>query len=114
MQELTVDVLACARLTRLLRRDAVTKPVRERLVAAAYGRRSVRAPHPSHRSWQDHALMDRDAPKVAVLLECPWCVSVWVAAGVVAARRWAPAVWDPVARGLAASYVTGALAGRYE
>lgn len=48
-------------------------------------------------------------PKLAELLECPWCVSIWIAAGVVAARRIAPRLWGPIAALLAASTIAGVL-----
>lgn len=40
------------------------------------------------------------------VVDCGYCNSIWLAAGVVAARRYAPRVWDPVARLLAFSAVT--------
>lgn len=48
-----------------------------------------------------------EPPALVELLRCPWCLSVWVGAGVVAARALCPRVWDPIARALAASEVTG-------
>lgn len=83
--------LAVARVTGLIVQDTITEPIRDRL--------SV---------WLD------DRPKtlgsfLAALLECPWCVSVWVSAVAV------PLIWlygqQPVmlvpAMALAFSQVTG-------
>jgi hypothetical protein len=88
--DLLVDGLAVYRLTRLLTLDSLP-PVKR-------AREKVR-----HRwggsEWSELAV-------------CPWCMSVWVAAGVVAARTVAPRAWSPLARVLAASAVTGWLSSR--
>lgn len=42
---------------------------------------------------------------------CPWCLSPYVAVAVLAARRFVPRLWGPVAAVLAASAVTGLLSG---
>lgn len=42
--------------------------------------------------------------------ECPWCVGVYVAAGVLVARRVAPRAWPVVARWLTAAQIAGLLA----
>jgi hypothetical protein len=83
---LLVDGLACARLTRLLRQDTITAPLRSRLVerAVASGRFGV-----------------------VELLSCPWCTAVWVAGGVVAARALAPRAWPWAARLLAVAQLAG-------
>ena len=41
------------------------------------------------------------SPFLDELLDCPHCTSVWVAAGVTAARHATPRLWAPVAYGLA-------------
>ena len=76
------DALAVWRLTRLATRDTITARPRD----WATGRSRF----------------------LEGLLACPWCTSVWVAAGVVAARRLVPGLWEPVAEVLAASAVAGA------
>lgn len=73
-----VDVLAAYRLTRLVTTDKIMRRPRV-------------------------ALMSRGVTAI----DCDWCVGVWVAFGVVAARRYAPAVWSPVATALALSALTG-------
>lgn len=110
-----VDALAVYRLTRLVVGDTITKPLRERWIAAAYRRagRIGRDPHdvgPGY--WSDQVVLDGDtAPKLAVLVTCPWCSAVYVAAGVAVARRVAPRTWRPLARFLAAAAVAAALEG---
>lgn len=84
--KLLVDTLAVARLTRLVTRDRITR-------------------RPRNWVWEH-------APEpIAALVDCPWCVSIWAAAGVVAARRFAPRAWSPVAAALAMSEVAGIVAG---
>ena len=46
---------------------------------------------------------------ITELVGCPWCISLWVAAGAVTARATAPALWSPLARILALSAATGLL-----
>jgi len=43
------------------------------------------------------------------LLDCPWCLSVWVGLGVAVLRRVCPRLWGLASAGLAASAVTGLL-----
>lgn len=55
-----------------------------------------------------NALLRRYAGKKgAALIDCPWCLSVWVGFGVVLARSVHPRVWGLVARALAFSAATG-------
>jgi len=110
MNSTVVDMLATARLARLIHADGITKPFRAWAFTRAYGghRPSTVPDQVPPEQWP---AADRDDPPfVAGVLSCRWCVSVWIAFGVVAVRRCAPRVWDPVARALAASYVTGWLA----
>lgn len=83
---LAVGALAVARLTRLATEDKITERLRERLAAAASGR-------------------------LAYFVTCPWCVSMWLAAGwavfvstapVSAMTAGAVLAWSEVS-GLAAS-----------
>ena len=88
-----IDALATFRLVRLATRDEVTAPLRARLR------------HPAAQ-----VLSPMIAARVEPMLSCPWCLSWWVALGVVSARRLAPDLWDPIARALAFSAVTGLVA----
>ena len=74
MIELAVDALATYRLTRLVVVDTITEPLRERVPEGTF---------------------------VGRLIDCPWCVGVWVGMGVALARHAFPRQWEPVARGLA-------------
>ena len=96
--DLLVDVLAVARITRLMTEDRVPLAwLRDRVKREAWKRHdSSRAAH--------------DEPYAVELFECPWCMSMWVGAGVLIARN-VPG-WRPLARVLAASYVTGFLAAQ--
>lgn len=85
LTDAVLDALACARLTRLITRDTITDRLRWPLI-----RRSANGELPE---W------------VGEFVRCPWCVSIWVAFGIVAARRTIPRAWAPVAAGLAASEV---------
>lgn len=84
--DITTDALAVCRLTRLATKDKITEGPRERMTWAV-----------------------RRHPKLTYLLTCPWCMSIYVAAVTVAARRWVPG-WRYVARALAYSQVAGLLA----
>lgn len=119
MSELIVDALAAYRVTRLVTRDTITKRLREHVLAIIYSGRPVprqqitvqRAGYPRETIGGEEiefdSLADRvewerdDAPRLAVLLLCPWCVGVWVGFGVMVLRRVMPRVWAPIAEGLA-------------
>lgn len=77
---------AVIRVTRFLNSDALAEPLRD---AAA-------------RRWGDHS-------RIAYLLGCPWCASIWIAPLIMyAAYRWGETPWFVVAAGsLAVSQVTG-------
>ena len=82
--DLATDALATYRITRLVTTDAITAPARKAL---------------NHRGVGGNWLAD--------LVSCPWCTGVWVAFGVVAARRVAPRDWVPIAQALALSAAAG-------
>jgi hypothetical protein len=107
--ELAVDLLATHRLTRLATADVLTEPLRERLVCAAYRRQGDTGSAPAT-GWADYAEADPEAPKLASLLVCRWCTSIYLGALVVAARRVAPRPWGYLARALAASSAAALLA----
>jgi hypothetical protein len=106
--ELVLDALATHRLVRLVTADVITQPARDRLVRWAYRRKGDEGQEPAT-GWADYAEADPDAPRLATLVTCRWCAGVYVAAGVVAARRWLPG-WGYVARVLAASSAAALLA----
>jgi hypothetical protein len=87
---LVVDALAVYRLTRLATRDSF--PPSERL-RATIERRWGGSP------WSELAV-------------CPWCLSWWIGAVVVAARLTVPAWWSLLALTLTYSAAAGWLASR--
>lgn len=101
MTEDLIAALAVARITRLLTEDRV--PVgwlRDRVKRGAWSR------HDASRAMHEE-------PYLVELLECPWCMSVWVALAVFLLLRHLPG-WRVLARILAASYVTGFLHGHFD
>jgi hypothetical protein len=101
--ELAVDLLATYRLTRLATADIISEPVRQRAVTRLLRGSDVVEGSGSEKTAQDLVEAVRDPPKLARLITCRWCAGVWIAGGVVAARLFAPGVWDPLAKGLAFS-----------
>lgn len=90
---LTVGALAVHRLTRLVTDDEITRPLRERLTKVVSGT----VYRPAH-------------PWLGYLVTCPWCVSIYAAAGWAALTVAAPAVATPAGAVLAWSSVSGLLA----
>jgi hypothetical protein len=94
---LIVYAAAAGRVTRLINSDIITDPIR--VAAARRGLDNESSPRERHRWLMLHEL-----------LECPWCVSMWVTFGFT----WVPLYFadNPVAQyvcvALAASYVIGA------
>jgi hypothetical protein len=84
--------LAVFRATRLLQRDDVP-------------------PLPAWRA----AIMNRHGASVwSNLLDCPWCLSVWVAAGLALLRLVAPRLARPLIVVLASSAVSGLLSDGWD
>jgi len=110
--DLAIDLLATHRLTRLVTADVLTQSARDRLVGWSYRQRGWTEDdtdiEPAS-GWADYAQVDPTAPKLATLLTCRWCASVYLGAAVVAARRWLPG-WGYVATALAASSAAALLA----
>ena len=107
---LLVDALACWRLTRLVTADTITAPLRARIYRWAYRRHQLDV---SGMEGDLDAMVDADgaaAPRLATLVRCQLCASVWIAAGVVFARCATPDVWAPVAAALAVAAVSALLA----
>lgn len=102
--ELAVDGLAVARVTRWLVLDDGPPPWGE---VRHWFRQWLRQ--------RGGFCQDRGQPPCAWCTwadgtECPWCVGVYVAAGVYAARQVAPRVWPVLARWLALAQTAGLLA----
>ena len=98
--------MATARLTRLLTADRITEPARtaaqERL-EAAWAARTGTILDPQATTYRSPA---------AYVLSCPWCMSIWVAAGIVTALSIGGHPPEhPILLTLAASTVAGLLAG---
>jgi alkylhydroperoxidase family enzyme len=83
--DLAVGALAVHRLTRLITEDSITEPLRRPV------------------------LEDRPDSRLADFLTCPWCVSVWVAAGWLALTAAAPRIARPLGAVLAWSTAAGLL-----
>lgn len=90
--EIVLDAVAVYRATKLLQQDDIPPlpQIREKLMQR-YG-----------------------ASPWSALLDCPWCLSIWVAGGAVAFRRVAPRVWRVLARVLASSAVAGVISEMLE
>lgn len=85
-----VDALATHRLTKLVIDDKITEDLREKLFEK----------YPP------------ESTKTGYWATCPWCVSMWVGAGVVAARTIAPRAWRPLSYALAFSSIVGLIEER--
>lgn len=117
-----VYALAVARVTRLINSDVLLDGPRERVVSWAWRRRYGSALTRTRDEdgadlgmqpyWQVVRRLNGIEPKLAYLITCPWCASIYV--GAVAAPLWywlgsSPWLLVPAAA-LAFSYVTGFLA----
>ena len=101
---LILDALAVFRLTRLVVADSITAPVRTWLIGSTYDGQ------PRYPDGSRDARAKR--LRLAVFLGCPWCVSPYVAGGVVALQATAPTVWQYAAAVLGFSAVAGLLMER--
>lgn len=118
MNRWLVDVLAVHRLTRLVTDDDITQPARDRIIAAAYEPVYWQAQKIITESsidiyaeggWQQIVDIDLHPPKIATLITCRWCASIWITLGLVLLvrrRRW----WPPIADALALSSAATLLA----
>jgi hypothetical protein len=88
-----VGALAVARLTRLLITDEITDPVRTRIAG-----------------WAEGTAERRAHPQIGYLVTCPWCVSIWTAAGWAGLAILAPGPAAALGSVLAWSEVAGILA----
>lgn len=103
---LLIDALAAYRLTRLVTADSITEPLRAAVIASTYAEGLDEG-----ETWDEVVMNDPRPPRLAELVTCRWCAGVWVSFGVVAARRFAPRLWDPIARALAMSAGAALIAG---
>jgi hypothetical protein len=91
--DLAEDALAVYRATRLATQDEISRPFRERANRDLY-----RAGH----------------RQLAYLIECPFCISVWLSGALVLGRAVAPRTTALVRRTLAAAAVTALIYDRRE
>ena len=89
MTDDVLDAIAVWRIVRFVQRDSLIEKQREWVI----------------NNWGGGYL------RLGELLQCPWCLSIWVAAGVVITRRLAPRLWGMIARGLAFSAGAGVITG---
>lgn len=97
------DALAAYRLTRLVTADVILDGPRDAVVRWAYRHRDHDISDTLPGDWAGFAMDDPHSPKLATLLTCRWCAGFYCALFVVAARRYAPRLWDPLAQALAMS-----------
>lgn len=117
MRDLAVDALATYRLARLVHTDTFPPILKWRQAFVARHTNVIGVPVTVLAGYQDDGQAiteqqthEHEEPDAwAELVECAWCSSVWVAFGVLAARRLFPRAWDAVARPLAFSAVAGLL-----
>lgn len=92
--EFLIDALATYRLTRLIYQDEITAPMR----AKAF--------------QQVQKLPKPVADKLAYLLTCPWCISVYAATVLIVLRKTHPELAAVLTGVLASSAVAGAISER--
>lgn len=106
-----LDALAAYRLTRLVTADTITEPLRERIYRLADDRERFVFSDPGETAGTP---ITEPAPTgwryLAEVVSCRWCAGVWVAGGVVAARRVTPRAWQPLSDVLALSAAAALLA----
>lgn len=91
LEDLLLDAAAVARITRLINEDRVPfGPIRDRIL---------------ERAAENSGGLGSDS-RLAELVVCPWCVSIWVAAGVVLVAHRVPG-WPLLRRVLAYSLAAG-------
>ncbi len=107
MIPLLIDFLSAYRITRLITADTILDGPRDAVVSWAYGKSG----EADVGGWVDFAMADPQAPKLATLVTCRFCASVWIGFGIVIARRRFPRQWAPIAEALALSAGAALLAG---
>lgn len=110
-----ITALAVYRLTILVSADHLTAPVRDRVVTRLNERKH--GPRPESATYRMDWLtqVHQDPHRLAYLIECPWCVSVWIAAALTGGTvLWAhTTAWLFVMLTLAFAAVAAILATRY-
>lgn len=101
---LLLIALATARLTRLVTTDVLTEWPRQPMIRWL-------VEHPARWTW-----LSRFYGKLAYLIVCDWCASVYVGAALTGAWwAWGDTLWlTMVYTALSASYATGFLASKTE
>lgn len=97
---LALDALAVFRLTRLAIADTITQPLRQWLI----GSRPA-----TTLDMGGERIMVAARPRLAIFVTCPWCVSPYVAAAIVALQALAPAACLLITAVLAFSAIAGLL-----
>lgn len=82
MLDFVLTALATHRVTRLVIEDEITADIREKI-------------------------FEKDIGKLSYFITCPWCVSIWAAAGLTAVDLVSPKAGKVLKTVLAASSVTG-------
>jgi Protein of unknown function (DUF1360) len=110
---LAVDALAVYRLAILITKDSITESARDQFRRWGYNDDGTERTHHVHLgSTVPPYPSPLGARRLYTLLTCPWCVSIWLGAAVVALTRFAPSAWQYAALALAFSGVAGFLAER--
>jgi hypothetical protein len=84
--------LATYRLTRMVTRDSIAEPLREKI-------------------WKKYP---PESTKIGYLITCDWCTSIWIASGLQISRTIMPSGTKAVESILALSAVAGLLAAHEE
>lgn len=84
------DALAVYRLTKLVIDDEITSDLRDKVFEK----------------------FPPESTKIGYLFTCPWCVSIWIAAGLLVGKKIAPTAQENLSWVMAASAVTGLLEER--
>ena len=82
---LIVDIIAVYRLTKLAIDDEITYEIRQKV-------------------WEK---FPPETTKIGYLFTCPWCMSIWMGAGIFALRKVDPELANYVSSVLTASAATG-------
>lgn len=87
----TLLSLATYRLTKLVIEDELTAPLRNKIFEK----------------------FPPSSTKIGYLFTCPWCVSIWAGAGLIALEKSSPVLGEVSQKVLAVSAVTGMLDTRF-